>query len=155
MGVEGIDGGGFGGEIVNWEKAVGEVAGESEQGGDEGGRLMGEAVVVLAPAGAGGKEVGGGVGGAPRDLLGLLEEFEMLEDLGSNDGKEGFVAGHGGGGAGDEVAGHAGEEGVLREELDDVAGAGFGEVEAGAGELPSAGGMVVEGVEFVAGGFVG
>ena len=54
-GVKGIDSGGFGGEVVNREETVGEVAGESEQGGDEGGRLMGEAVVVLAPAGASGE----------------------------------------------------------------------------------------------------
>ena len=54
-GVKGIDGGSFGGEVVNREETVSEVAGESEQGGDEGGRLMGEAVVVLAPAGASGE----------------------------------------------------------------------------------------------------
>ena len=79
----------------------------------------------------------------------------MLEDLGGDDGEESFVAGHSGGGAGDEVTGHTGEEGVFGEHFNNVAGAGFGEVERCAREIPGAGGDVVEGVKFVAGGFVG
>ena len=78
----------------------------------------------------------------------------MLEDLGGDDREEGFVAGHGGRGAGDEVAGHTGEEGVFGEHFNDMTGAGFGEVKGRAGEIPGAGGDVVEGVKFVAGGFV-
>ena len=79
----------------------------------------------------------------------------MLEDLGGDDREEGFVAGHGGGGAGNEVAGHTGEESVFGEHFNNVAGTGFGEVKGRAGEIPGAGGDVVEGVKFVAGGFVG
>ena len=71
--VEGGDGSG----VVDWEEAVDFATGEVEEGGDDGGRLVREAVVVLAPAHGGGEEVDGRPRFAPSDGVHLFVEFDL------------------------------------------------------------------------------
>ena len=86
---------------------------------------MSEAVVVLTPTGASRQEVGSGIGRTPRSFGGLLEKLKVLEDLGSDNHKEGLVAGHHGPAATDEMTDHASEEGIFGEHFVNMSVAGF------------------------------
>ena len=93
---------------------------------------MGEAIVILAPTGTGGKKVGGGVARTPFNLTGLIEKFEMLEYLGSDNRKEGFIACHHGSTTSNQMADHASKEGVLGEQFDNLAIKRFWQIEISA-----------------------
>ena len=117
FGIHHVDKGGFGGDIVDREKAVRVRARVVEKERDESRRLVSETVVVLAPAGAGRKKLGGRNGFTPFDCRRLLEKLDVLHNLRSDDRKEGFIARHGRRLAVHEVANHTSKESVLREHL--------------------------------------
>ena len=55
---------------------------------------MRKTIVILTPTSAGTEKIGGRIRLLPRDGFGLLEKFQMLNNLRKDDRKESFVAGH-------------------------------------------------------------
>lgn len=71
----------LGSNVIYREETVDSAAGEIEQGGNGNGRLVREAIVILAPTGGSGKEIERRVVRAPFYLCRLLEKLDFLHDL--------------------------------------------------------------------------
>ena len=116
---------------------------------------MRKTIMVLTPTSTGTEKISGRIRLLPRDGFGLLEKFQMLDNLGKNNREESFVTSHQSIFSSHKVTNHSGKEYILGKKLHNTSGGRFRHVPFFDSQVaPGAGSLVVNSIDFITSGFI-